>query len=61
MKWLIIALAAAGALVCLSCSMISSLVSRREEREDPCLYCELWDQCRGENKCGIKSKQQSEV
>lgn len=42
------------------CSMASSWASRREEQGNPCLYCELWEQCGGtSDRCTVKRKDET--
>lgn len=50
MKGIISAVAIIAALMGVICCRISSWASRYEEKESPCPYCELWNQCKGKNE-----------
>ena len=50
MKAIILVLWVIAALITMACCRVSSWASRAEEKENPCPYCELWNQCKGQNE-----------
>ena len=57
MKEIISVVVIIAALMGLICCMTSSWASRQEEKENPCPYCELWNQCKGKNeRCSVRKE-----